>query len=186
MIGRLVAIGSGTPRNSASSRASVRRGRKGEKKGQEDKGANTTRPVRVDFTISVAVHGEFEREIPVVLRDIIRCKTRAFKVLSKYYGDMMFCKDKFRIYAGLQVTEVSLIKSFKAKFVDRYQNMNITPRDCVIFWGDWSKRDGFRHQPPVPSVRLRKLFRKAGFVVLLVDESRVSGGAMFSDRFDRV
>ena len=90
----------------------------------------------------------------------------------------MFRKDRLRAYAGLQATEASLIKSFKAKFVDRHQNR--TPQDCLIFWGDWSKRDGFRNQPPVPGVRLlRRLFRTAGFIMLLVDEYRTSKTCSF-------
>ena len=38
---------------------------------------------------------------PVVFRNIINCKTRVFKVLSRYYGDMMFLKDRSCAYAGL-------------------------------------------------------------------------------------
>lgn len=114
---------------------------------------------------------------PEVFRSVIQCKTRVFKLLSRYYSDMMFRKDRLRAYAGLQATEASLIKCFKAKFVDRV--INRTPQDCLIFWGDWSKRDGFRYQPPVPGVRLRKLFRKAGFHVLLVDEYRTSQTCSF-------
>jgi transposase len=41
-------------------------------------------------------------------------------------------------------------------------------------WGDWSKRDGWRNQGPVPNVRYRKLFQRAVFTVLLVNEHRTS------------
>ena len=56
---------------------------------------------------------------------------------------MRYRRDKLRAYAGLQITEAKLVKDFGAKYL---QPDNLEPDDVVIFWGDWSKADGWRHQ----------------------------------------
>jgi hypothetical protein len=95
-------------------------------------------------------------------------------MLSSYYSDLAFRKDRLRSYAGLQVKETKIIKSFIDKFLHRPGRPQYNPTDCVIIWGDWSKREGWRHQGPVPNARYRKLFKRAGFTVLLVNEYRTS------------
>jgi hypothetical protein len=80
---------------------------------------------------------------------------------------MRYRRDRLRAYAGVRVTEAHLIKNFGATYL---QPDNLEPKDVVIFWGDWSKADGWRHQGPVPHKRYRKLFKRAGYNVLLVRE----------------
>ena len=112
--------------------------------------------------------------VAATFRSVIARKTTAFKMLSRYYSELSFRKDRLRSYAGLQVTETKLIQSFTRKFLRSPNRPQYNPTDCVIMWGDWRKPNGFRGQGPVPNVRYRKLFKRAGITVLLVNEHRTS------------
>ena len=63
-----------------------------------------------------------------------------------------------------------------AKLIKRFANRYGGPDTTALVWGDWSEtgRDGspghMRYSPPTRGIGLRRLFRKHGYHVWLVDE----------------
>ena len=62
------------------------------------------------------------------------------------------------------MTESKMVKTFKEKYGS----------ETVICVGDWSKHNHPKFHEPVKGIGLRRIFRKAGYQVFLVDEYRTS------------
>jgi hypothetical protein len=71
----------------------------------------------------------------------VTAKTTVFHILSSFYSDMRYKRDRLRAYGCLQITEAKLLKRYLEP-----DNLHFV----VIFWEVWSKTDGWRHQGPVP------------------------------------
>jgi len=74
----------------------------------------------------------------------------------------------------------NLVNEFKQKFG--------TPDQVIIIFGDWSRRKHFKGSPPTIGASLRKMFKKAGYCVMLLHEYRSSkqcfGCALKGERSD--
>ena len=79
------------------------------------------------------------------------------KVGPNFYHDMKYRKRKFSSFIDKQKCDSKLVKNIKKIFGK--------PKKCVIAWGDWNER-GYRGY--------RRLLRKAGYNVFLVNEFRTS------------
>ena len=75
-----------------------------------------------------------------------------------------------------------MVNRFKDKFGD--------PENVVIFMGDWSPQKGMRYKEPVKGRGMRKIFKKRGYQVYLVDEYNSSKKMLVSgvpmEKFKRV
>jgi len=86
--------------------------------------------------------------------------------LRPYYRSPLFRKLRLGSYIGRQRSESGLINNLKKTFGDADK--------VVLCIGDWSQKQHMRHHAPVKGKGLRKVLRKAGYVVLLVKEYRTS------------
>ena len=105
---------------------------------------------------------DFDRYLAFVLaKNTCNTNTRVF------YQNILYRKRRFKTYINTQKSESKLIKNLKKKFGG--------PDTTLIAIGDWN--EGNRHRKfhePVIGIGLRKILRKAGYKVLLVDEFRTS------------
>jgi hypothetical protein len=81
------------------------------------------------------------------------------KVLKKHYKQPIFRKLKLSSYIRLQQANQKLVSKIKEKF----------GIDAVLLMGDWSANHQKYHEP-IRGVGWRRLLRKAGFSVFLMDE----------------
>jgi hypothetical protein len=88
------------------------------------------------------------------------------QVVGPFYEDRLFRKLRFNAYINTQRSEQQLVNRFQDKFG--------TPDEVMIGYGNWSETHHRKHHAPVKGVGFRKLFRKAGYEVVLVDENRTS------------
>jgi len=86
--------------------------------------------------------------------------------LGSFYEDFIYRKLRFNTHINTQRSEQNLVNRFKKKFG--------TPDQVVIGYGDWSESHHRKYHEPVKGVGFRKLFRRAGYEVVLVDEYRTS------------
>jgi len=79
------------------------------------------------------------------------------KAGPNFYQDIKYRKRKFSSFIDKQKCDAKLVKNIKKNFGK--------PKKCVIAWGDWNERKyrGYR-----------RLLRKAGYSVFLVNEFRTS------------
>lgn len=83
-----------------------------------------------------------------------------------FYQQQIHRKRRFQRYRKKQKSEARMLKSFKATFGG--------PLQVIVCIGDWSQNHHRRFLEPVKGKGFRKLFRKAGYRVFLVDEFRTS------------
>ncbi|KAL0246082.1 hypothetical protein GEMRC1_007298 [Eukaryota sp. GEM-RC1] len=84
------------------------------------------------------------------------------------YSTTWFRKRQLQLYSNKKRGEDQMINRFKKKFGE--------PNKVLIGYGDWND-SAFRSKGFVPTIKgkaMRKLFRKAGFKIFLVDEYRTS------------
>lgn len=86
--------------------------------------------------------------------------------LGSFYESPIYRKLRFNTHVNTQRSEQNLVNRFKKKFG--------TPDQVVIGYGDWSESHHRKYHEPVKGVGFRKLFRRAGYEVVLVDEYRTS------------
>jgi hypothetical protein len=86
--------------------------------------------------------------------------------LAPFYEDPLFRKLRFNGSINTQRSEQQFINRVKEKFG--------SPRDVVICYGDWSETHHRKNHAPVKGVGFRKMFRQAGYDVVLVNEHRTS------------
>ncbi len=87
--------------------------------------------------------------------------------LLNHYNKEDYRKMKWNTYMNKQRSEANLIKNFKKVFGE--------PDTIVIGFGNWSSNTHhMKYHEPTKSKGFRKLFRKAGYPIYLVDEFRTS------------
>ena len=85
--------------------------------------------------------------------------------LFSFYKDSLFRKLKLNLHLNRKRSEQRFVSEFKKKF----------GQDCVICFGDYERRRGFKGKEPTKGGRsFKDLFRKSGYEVLLVDEHKTS------------
>ena len=90
-----------------------------------------------------------------------------FKV-KQFYFQYIFRKLRFGAYIGKQITDAKFIKNIKKKYGN-------DPSKILIGVGAWSGGNISKFQRPyVKSKTFCKMFQKAGFPVVLVNEFRTS------------
>ncbi len=78
-----------------------------------------------------------------------------------------FRKAKWHTFINTQRSEAKMLQNFEATFG--------SPDQVVVGFGDWEQRQGLKlHLEPTKGKGMRKLLRKAGYPVALVDEHRTS------------
>jgi hypothetical protein len=94
---------------------------------------------------------------------------RKFEVCAKveaFYSHYVFRKLRLQSYQNTRKAEASMINQFKAKFGG--------PEDVFIGIGDFEQRQHMKYKPPSLGKGLRRIFRKHGYMIFLVDEFRTS------------
>ena len=97
-------------------------------------------------------------------KEYCSAKLKANHALESLYKGRLFRKLKLNFYLNRQRSEQRMIENFKRKFGD----------DCLLAWGNYERRRGFRGKESTPGRHLRDVFRRNGFSVLLVDEHKTS------------
>jgi hypothetical protein len=85
----------------------------------------------------------------------------------KFYWEKIFRRNKFWNYRNTQISESKMMNNFQEKFG--------TPEETTVFLGDWST-GGYTPKGQVPSKSkgFRKIFKKYGYDIYLVQESYTS------------
>ncbi|KAL0249049.1 hypothetical protein GEMRC1_004283 [Eukaryota sp. GEM-RC1] len=88
--------------------------------------------------------------------------------LSSFYEDDWFRKRKFQIYSNNQRSEKNMLERFNLTYGP--------PEDVVIGYGDWSSKGKTRKgkTSTVRAVEIRRMLRRYGYQIFLVDEYRTS------------
>ena len=86
--------------------------------------------------------------------------------LMPFYQQYIFRKLKWNSFVNTQRSEDNMLNKFKEKFGK--------PKDVVIGFGDWEQKHQMKYKEPTKGKGFRKLFRKAGYQVYLVNEYRTS------------
>ena len=92
-----------------------------------------------------------------------------FEVCSKvqeFYTHYVFRKLRLQVYQNTRKAEAKMINKFKAKFGG--------PDEVFIGIGDFEQRQHMKYRPPSIGVGIRKIFRKHGYMLFLIDEHRTS------------
>ena len=88
--------------------------------------------------------------------------------VKEFYSQYIFRKLRFGAYIGKQITDAKLINKIK-------EGYGRDPSKILISVGDWSGGNISKFQRPyLKSKTFCKMFQKAGFPVVLVDEFRTS------------
>lgn len=115
--------------------------------------------------INTALPPRFCSTIEALVHRITACTRAEVRLEALYLRDAwrdMRMRGKFK----MQSSEALMVNSFKAKFG--------TPDKVIIAFGDGSKGNHMRYNAPAKRKGFRKVFRRAGFEVLLLDECRTS------------
>jgi hypothetical protein len=88
--------------------------------------------------------------------------------VKPFYNQHKHRKRRFQSYRKRQKSEARMLVSFKEKFGN--------PDETIVCIGDWCETEGHhrRFVEPVKGKGFRKLFKKAGYQLFLVDEFRTS------------
>lgn len=98
--------------------------------------------------------------------DYIHMKNIINRKLFKFYSTPIFRKLKWYGYINRQRSESKMINAFKKKIGG--------PEKTLICFGDWEQRKHMRYKEPTKGKGFRKLFRKAGYSLYLIDEYNTS------------
>ena len=99
-------------------------------------------------------------------KNYISVKSRVNLEIKYFYERMLWRKLKLSTYVRTQQSESRMINNFKKKFGP--------PETAFVAIGDWSQASQMRFKEPSKGKSFRKLFRKAGYKVYLVNEFRTS------------
>ena len=118
---------------------------------------------------------QWEAELSLLNRKVLTteaCKTyfEAKNLINSklfgHYEQKVFRKLKFHAFVNRRRSEDRMVNRFREKFG--------TKEEVVLGWGDWGRESQMKFHEPTKGVGMRKLFRRAGFEVVLVDEFRTS------------
>ncbi len=99
-------------------------------------------------------------------KQYLKEKNKANEILLNHYQELLFRKFRFYKFINTQRSEQKMLNNFKKKFGD--------PDTVIIGFGDWNQKSQMKYHEPTKGKGFRKLFRKAGYKVYLVDEYRTS------------
>lgn len=105
-------------------------------------------------------------------------KNRLNNFVRPFYQQMRHRSRRFEAFSRRQKSESKMILSFKKKHGG--------PKTTIVVIGDWAQRYQRRHHAPVKGVGFRKLFRKAGYHFLLVDEYKTSKQCCICQNFNAI
>ncbi len=86
--------------------------------------------------------------------------------LFPHYEQLAYRVLKWRAHVNRRRSEDRMVNRFRTKFGKK--------DEVVLGWGDWSSGSHMKHLEPTKGVGMRKLFTRAGYEVLLVNEFRTS------------
>ena len=86
--------------------------------------------------------------------------------LSEFYSSFIFRKLRWNGYMNRQRSEDKMLNQFEEKFGG--------PQDMIIVIGDWEQHKHMRGREPTKGKGMRKVLRKRGYKVFLVDEHKTS------------
>jgi hypothetical protein len=94
-------------------------------------------------------------------------KLRANNLMNEFYRKKKHRLNKFNAYSNMQRSENLLIQNFRKKFGN--------PDEVLIAFGDHSQTTGqMKHMEPTKDIGMRRLFRRYGYDVYLIDEYNTS------------
>ena len=93
-------------------------------------------------------------------------KYRVYNALAAFYQHPRFRQAKWHTFINTQRSEAKMLNHFKEKFGP--------PGEVVIGFGDWEQRKQMKYKEPTKGVGMRRIFRRAGYSLYLVDEYRTS------------
>lgn len=96
-------------------------------------------------------------------QDFIKKKLEVLVQTQNHYQQIIYRKQALRTYIYKEKSEAKFLNRIEEKF----------GKNCVIGWGNWSRRPGFKGSKPSPGIRLkRKVARR--FTVVTVYEAYTS------------
>lgn len=99
-------------------------------------------------------------------KNYIATKSLRYAELSNFYGQYIFRKLRLNAFINTMQSEQRMIKNFSQKFG--------SPKECIIGMGDWEQKQQMKFKEPTKGIGMRRLFRKYGYEVYLVDEFRTT------------
>ena len=99
-------------------------------------------------------------------KEYITYKTEINNRLYQFYHNNKSRKFRFNRYINTQRSEANMINNFRKKYGEH--------SDVIIAFGDHEQKKQMKHHEPTKDKGMRKLFRKHGYQVYLVDEFRTS------------
>jgi len=103
------------------------------------------------------------------LREFIKyvmIKNHLYAIFNDTLNELIFRKLKWWSKINKQRSESNFINNFKEKFGD--------PSKTAVLIGDWSENKPMKNKEPTKGKSFRKLFKKNGFKIFLVDEYNTS------------
>ena len=99
-------------------------------------------------------------------KEYVRKKNRLNQILQSFYEEEIYRKLRFYSYINIQKTESRFMNKFKETF---------GPSETTsVSIGDWDQYKHRKYHEPVKGIGFRKMMRKAGYELFLVDEFRTS------------
>lgn len=96
----------------------------------------------------------------------VEARNEIYKTIHSFYEQKVFTRLRWYSYINRQKTE--------ARFMNRFKSIYGDPTQTIVYIGDWEQFKHRMFKEPVKGKGFRKLFRKFGYIVLLVDEFRTS------------
>ncbi len=96
----------------------------------------------------------------------VTIKNHLYDIFSNTLNELIFRKLKWWSKINKQRSESNFMNNFKEKFGDPSKN--------IVLIGDWSENKPMKNKEPTKGKSFRKLFKKNGFKVFLVDEFNTS------------
>ena len=86
--------------------------------------------------------------------------------LFPHYQQQAYRVLKFRAFVNRRRSEDRMVNRFREKFGSK--------DEVVLGWGDWSEGSSMKFLEPTKGIGMQRLFKRAGYEVLMVDEFRTS------------
>lgn len=99
-------------------------------------------------------------------KNYVKARNEIYKKIHSFYEQKVFTRLRWYSYINRQRTESNFMNRFKSMYGDATQT--------IVYIGDWEQFKHRMFKEPVKGKGFRKLFRRYGYIVLLVDEFRTS------------
>ena len=93
-------------------------------------------------------------------------KMKYIDIAKEFYGDAVFRRLSYQAYVNKRKSESRMINNFKKLYGG--------PDNLVIAIGDWNQKQQMKFRPPSLGKGIRKIFRRNGYMIFMVDEFRTS------------